>query len=129
MSSSRPNHCGKLANENWARLTVEGPKWACGRGGFGVGESCWVRSVRGVAKREGGGGGAFYGAFEEVQESEGSSPFFFGKFPLQKNFRYKGRIFSIVAKILSLYQLCFCRIKTKTKIKELKILKKILIKN
>ena len=36
------------------RPTVEGPKWACGRGGFGVGESCRGRSLRGWLKENGG---------------------------------------------------------------------------
>ena len=50
MSSSRLNHCGRLANGNWARPTVEGLKLAYGKGGFGVGESCRVRSLRGGLK-------------------------------------------------------------------------------
>ena len=82
MSSSRLNHCGRLANGNSARPTVE---------------------------------------------AEGSSPFLFGKFPLHKHFHYRGQSFATIAKNLSLHQLCSSKIKTK--IKELKILKKILIKN
>ena len=54
MSSSRPNHCGRLANGNWARPTVEGPKWAAARVGFGIGESYRVRSFRGWLKENGG---------------------------------------------------------------------------
>ena len=42
MSSPLSNHRGRLANGNWARPTVEGPKWAYGRGDFGVGGSCRV---------------------------------------------------------------------------------------
>ena len=36
------------------RPIVEGPKWACDRGGFGVRESCRVRSLRGWLKENGG---------------------------------------------------------------------------
>ena len=52
--SSRPNHCGRLANGNWARPTVEGPKWECGRDGFGVRESYRVRSLCGWLKENRG---------------------------------------------------------------------------
>ena len=62
----------------------------------------------------GGGGGGGYGACEEVQEAEGSSPFF-GKFLFSKNFRYRGRIFATLAKRLFLHQLCSFRIKKKQK--------------
>ena len=59
MSSSRSNHCGRLSNGNWARSTVEGPKWACDRGGFDVGELLGPKLVW-VAKRE--WGSPFYDA-------------------------------------------------------------------
>ena len=60
-----------------------------------------VGCAAGVAKREWGEGAAFYGACEEVQEDEGSSPYLW-QISHQENFRYKGRIFATVAKILSL---------------------------
>ena len=61
-----------------------------------------------LKENKGGGVSFFMVLVKRCEEAEGS-------FSLQKNIRYKGRIFASVAKILSLHQLFSCIMKTKIK--------------
>ena len=104
MSSTRVNHGRKLATGNWAKQIIEGPKWACGRGGFVVRQGklrlCMVLSVPKCVGGYENGGALFIGACNQLKR------------PLKAK-EPKGATFRYYRENLVLCQLFFCKIKTK----------------